>query len=153
MSFELRFLPHDRAIADVLADVVPPLEAEWVAMLAEGLEAMRAEPRPYPWGNFLAWRDGVAVGCCGFKNIPGPDDPAEIGYMTFPQAEGSGVATAMAGGLLAIAAAAGERLVIAHTLPVTNASARALARNCFVRDGDAIDRDEGPVWRWARQQT
>jgi ribosomal-protein-alanine N-acetyltransferase len=152
MSFELRFLPHDRAIADVLADIVPPLEAESVAMLAEGLEAMRAEMRDYPWGNFLAWRDGVAVGCCGFKNIPGPGDPPEIGYMTFPRAEASGVATAMAGALVAIATAAGEPLVIAHTLPVTNASARALARNGFIRDGDAIDPDEGPVWRWARQQ-
>jgi ribosomal-protein-alanine N-acetyltransferase len=58
----------------------------------------------------------------------------------------------MAGALVAIATAAGEPLVIAHTLPVTNASARALARNGFIRDGDAIDPDEGPVWRWARHQ-
>ncbi len=148
MSFALRFLPHDRAIADVLADIVPPLEPESVAMLAEGLEAMRAEMRPYPWGNFLAWRDGVAVGCCGFKNIPAPGEPPEIGYMTFPRAEGSGVATAMAGALVAIAAAAGQAIVIADTLPVLNASGRALLRNGFVRAGEAIDPDEGPVWRW-----
>jgi RimJ/RimL family protein N-acetyltransferase len=148
MSFELRFLPHNRPIADVLAEIVPPLEAASVAMLADGLEAMRAEAREYPWGNFLAWRDGVAVGCCGFKNIPGPGDPPEIGYMTFPRAEASGVATAMAGALLAIAAAAGEAIVIADTLPVLNASGRALLRNGFVRAGEAIDPDEGPVWRW-----
>jgi RimJ/RimL family protein N-acetyltransferase len=148
MSFELRFLPHDRAITAVLADIVPPLEGDSVAMLAEGLEAMRAEPRAYPWGNFLAWRDGVAVGCCGFKNIPAPGEPPEISYMTFPRAEGSGVATAMAGALLAIAAAAGQAIVIADTLPVLNASGRALLRNGFVRAGEAIDPDEGPVWRW-----
>lgn len=148
MSFELRFLPHERPIAAVLAEIVPPLDADSVAMLAEGLEAMRAEAREYPWGNFLAWRDGAAVGCCGFKNIPAADAPAEIGYMTFPRAEASGVATAMAGALVTIAAAAGEATVIAHTLPVLNASGRALLRNGFVRAGEAIDPDEGPVWRW-----
>ena len=148
MSFELRFLAHERSIAAVLADIVPPLEADSVGMLAEGLEAMRAEARAYPWGNFLAWRDGVAVGCCGFKNIPVPGEPPEIGYMTFPRAEGSGVATAMAGALVAIAAAAGQARVIADTLPVLNPSGRALLRNGFVRAGEAIDPDEGPVWRW-----
>jgi RimJ/RimL family protein N-acetyltransferase len=148
MSFALRFLPHERQIAAVLAEIVPPLEAESVAILADGLETMRAEAREYPWGNFLAWRDGAAVGCCGFKNIPAAGNPPEIGYMTFPRAEASGVATAMAGALLAIAAAAGEAIVIAHTLPVLNASGRALLRNGFVRAGEAIDSDEGPVWRW-----
>ena len=148
MSFELRFLAHERSIAAVLADIVPPLETDSVGMLAEGLEAMRAEARAYPWGNFLAWRDGVAVGCCGFKNIPVPGEPPEIGYMTFPRAEGSGVATAMAGALVAIAAAAGQARVIADTLPVLNPSGRALLRNGFVRAGEAIDPDEGPVWRW-----
>ncbi len=150
MSFELRFLPHDRSVAAVLADIVPPLDTGSAAMLVDGLEQMRAEARPYPWGNFLAWRDGVAVGCCGFKTIPGPGDPPEIGYMTFPRAEASGVATAMAGALAALAADAGEPMVIAHTLPVENASGTALARNGFVRAGDAIDPDEGPVWRWER---
>ena len=148
MSFELRYLPHDRTIADVLTDIVPPLDASSAAMLAAGLEAMRAEVRPWPWGNFLAWRDDVAVGCCGFKNIPGPGDPPEIGYMTFPRAQANGVATAMAGAMVAIATAQGEACVCAHTLPVLNASGRALHRNNFVRAGDAIDPDEGPVWRW-----
>ncbi len=150
MTLELRFIAHDRMVAAVLADVVPPLDAESTAMLVDGLEQMRREARAFPWGNFLAWRDGVAVGCCGFKNVPGPGDPPEIGYMTFPRAEGSGVATAMAGALVGLAAGAGEAVVIAHTLPVANASGTALARNGFVRAGDAIDPDEGPVWRWER---
>ncbi len=148
MNLALRFVPHDRTVAAVLADIVPPLEAESAAMLTDGLEQMRAEARPQPWGNYLAWRDGAAVGCCGFKNVPSPGDSPEIGYMTFPRAEATGVATAMAAGLVALAAAAGEPLVIAHTLPVENASGRALARNGFVRKGDAIDPDEGLVWRW-----
>ena len=148
MSLDLRFLPHDRTIADVLSEIVPPLDDASVAMLADGLEQMRAELRPWPWGNFLAWRDGVAIGCCGFKNIPGASDPPEIGYMTFPRAQATGVATAMAGAMVAMAAAAGQPIVVAHTLPVLNASGRALLRNGFVRAGEAIDPDEGPVWRW-----
>jgi hypothetical protein len=56
----------------------------------------------------------------------------------------------MAGALVALAVDAGEMIVIAHTLPVENASGQALTRNGFVRAGDAIDPDEGPVWRWQR---
>lgn len=150
MSFTLRFVPHDRPVAAVLAEIVPPLDAETAELLADGLDQMRTAPRPWPWGNFIAWRDGVAVGCCAFKNVPGAGDPPEIGYMTFPRVENSGVATAMAGALVTLAIAAGEPLVIAHTLPVANASGRVLQRNGFGFAGDAIDPEEGPVWRWER---
>ncbi len=153
MSVELRFLPHERTIAAVLADIQPPLDANSIAMLESGLEQMRAEARPRPWGNYFAWRDSIAVGCCGFKKIPSPGDPPEIGYMTFPRAEAQGVATAMTAALVMLASEAGEPLVVAHTLPVENASGQVLVRNGFVRAGDAIDPDEGPVWRWQRGAT
>ncbi len=147
MNVTLRPIGFDEPIAAVLAAVVPPADADTAALLAGGLEQMRTVAGPQPWGNYLAWRDGETVGCCGFK-LAAAQDPPEIGYMTFPRAEARGVATAMAGALVAIAAAHGARLIIAHTLPVTNASARALARTGFVRTGMANDPDEGPVWRW-----
>jgi RimJ/RimL family protein N-acetyltransferase len=148
MTVTLRPIGFDEPIAAVLAAVVPPADAATAALLATGLEQMRAVVRPLPWGNYLAWRDGETVGCCGFKNVPGPGDPPEIGYMTFPRAEGTGVATAMAGALVAVAVAHAVDIIIAHTLPVPNASGRALARNGFMRAGMADDPDEGPVWRW-----
>ncbi|WP_426166698.1 GNAT family N-acetyltransferase [Sandarakinorhabdus sp. DWP1-3-1] len=146
MSFVLQPIPPDQPLAGVVAGVVPALDAETAEMLAEGLAVMRQVARPPVWGNYMAWRDGVAVGCCGFKALP--DSPPEIGYMTFARAEGTGVATAMVGALLAIATAAGATSVTALTLPAPNASNRALARNGFVHAGDVIDPDEGPVWRW-----
>lgn len=45
---------------------------------------------------------GVAVGTCGFKSSP-DQGRVEIAYFTFPDFEGRGLATAMAGELLAIA--------------------------------------------------
>ena len=148
MTLALRYIPPDRPVAAILGEIIPPLDAESAALLADGLAQMRGRQRVWPWGDYICWRDDAAVGCCGFKNAPGPEDPAEIGYMTFPRAEETGVATAMAGGLLAIAAKAGAERVIAHTLPAMNASARALTRNGFVRAGETIDPDEGIVWRW-----
>lgn len=150
MSFALRLIPPGQPITAILAELVPPLPADDAARFADGLAQMRATPRPAPWGNYIAWRDGNAVGCCGFKNVPETGNPPEIGYMTFPAVERSGVATAMAGALVTIAAAAGVAMVIAHTLPGRNPSNRALVRTGFVRAGDAMDADEGPVWRWER---
>ncbi|PZN96676.1 MAG: hypothetical protein DCF31_02470 [Alphaproteobacteria bacterium] len=148
MTLTLEPIPHEQPIAGVLATVVPPLDAEAAAMLGDGLGQMRGVAAPPLWGNYLAWRDGVTVGCCGFKYSP--DAPPEIGYITFPRAEATGVATAMVAALLAIARDNGAGLVIAHTLPAINASNRALVRNGFVLAGDAVDPDEGPVWRWDR---
>jgi hypothetical protein len=41
-------------------------------------------------------------------------------------------------------------LVIAHTLPVENASCKVLRRCGYQPIGEVIDREDGLVWRWQR---
>lgn len=102
-----------------------------------------------PWCGFLCWSDDTPLGFAGFKGPPDADGMVEIGYLTFPGNEGKGVASAMAASLVHLARSAGARTVTAQTLPEDNPSTSVLRRNGFVRDGIAIDDDEGEVWRWA----
>ena len=120
-------------------------------ILEQTLQLLTREPRPDPWGCYLAEADGETVGTCAFKAAPDAAGTVEIAYMTFPAHEGRGHATAMAAALVDIAAAAGAPLVIAHTLPEENASNRALKRNGFVHVGEVIDPEDGLVWRWEKR--
>lgn len=40
--------------------------------------------------------------------------------------------------------------VVAHTLPIENASSRVLRHCGFERIGEVIDPEDGLVWRWHR---
>jgi RimJ/RimL family protein N-acetyltransferase len=117
-------------------------------MLVQTLSLLTGDPRPDPWGCYLAAVDGVTVGTCAFKSAPANGE-VELAYMTFPAFEGRGHATAMAAVLAGIAIAAGI-MPIAHTLPEDNASTRALRRNGFTLAGTVDDPEDGPVWRWER---
>ena len=101
-----------------------------------------------PWCGYVGWNGDAPVGFGGFKGAPDDFGAVELGYLTFPAHTGQGVASAIAAGLVAIARTNGARAVIAHTLPRKDASGVVLVRNGFVRDGEAVDPDEGPVWRW-----
>lgn len=101
-----------------------------------------------PWCGYIGWLGARAMGFGGFTSPPDVDGVVEIGYLTFPANEGKGVASAIATALVTIAQSNGAQRIIAHTLPFENASTRVLARNLFQRTGEAIDADEGLVWRW-----
>lgn len=133
----LAFLGEDALARDVLTQTV---------------DLLARDPRPSPWGSYLAIETGSPVGLCAFKAAPDPRGAVEIAYMTFPAFEGRGHATAMAAALTRIAFAAGAPLVIAHTLPQENASTRVLLRNGFVFSGETIDPEDGLVWRWERHE-
>ena len=120
------------------------------AMLEQTLGLLTREPRPDPWGCYLASADGRTVGTCAFKAAPDAAGAVEIAYMAFPAFERQGHATAMAAALVEIAAAAGAPLAIAHTLPEENASNRALRRNGFTFAGEVEDHEDGIVWRWEK---
>ena len=122
----------------------PAFTGEWADALAESAQ----ETVVPPWCNYIARRDGQPVGSGGFKDAPDEDEVVEIGYITFIPARGTGVAPALARALVAIARAEGAGMVLAHTLPEHNASARALAANGFVKTADVDDPEDGPVWRW-----
>lgn len=118
---------------------------------AEQMAALAAQAQVPPWCGYIGWRDDVPLGFGGFVGPPDDDGVVEIGYLTFPQFAGQGVATAVAAAMIGIARDNGQSAVVAHTLPQSNASTAVLQRNGFVRDGDAVDPDEGTVWRWRLQ--
>jgi RimJ/RimL family protein N-acetyltransferase len=103
------------------------------------------------WGSFIAYDDETrrVVGTCGYKTPPAPNGSIEIAYVTFPPCEGQGFATAMVGALVSYALDSIDvSEVIAHTPPEANAAAHILEKCAFQRAGDAVDPEDGPVWRW-----
>lgn len=114
---------------------------------AEHMAALSAQIQIPPWCGYIGWQAGIPLGFGGFTGEPDEAGVVEIGYMTFPENEGRGVASAIAEAMVGIASANGLTAVIAHTLPQENASTAVLCRNGFERDGDAQDPDEGTVWR------
>jgi len=115
---------------------------------AEQMAALAATPQVEPWCGYIGWRGDVPVGFGGFTAALDAAGVTEVGYLTFPAHENTGVAGAVCAGLVAIARENGAAAVIAHTLPAPGPSTRVLERNGFARDGLAMDPDEGEVWRW-----
>jgi RimJ/RimL family protein N-acetyltransferase len=113
------------------------------------LDTITASERPDPWGAYIAHDDdGVVVGACCFKAAP-HDRAVEIAYAVLPTREGQGWAKRMVRDLTAIARATkGTDRIMAHTLREESASTGVLRRCAFTFDGDAIDLEDGPVWRW-----
>ena len=120
-------------------------------ILAETVTLLTRDPRPAPWGSYLARLDGQAIGICAFKSAPTQAGEVELAYMTFPAFERRGHAREMIALLAAIADEAGP-LPIAHTLPEENASNAALRRNGFAFAGEVEDPEDGLVWRWERRR-
>ena len=153
MSLTLASIASDVEVAALVDELVPAFRGDAAAareVLTQTVELLTRDPRPAPWGAYLALAADVPVGLCAFKAAPDARGVVEIAYMTFPALEGRGHATAMAAALARIAFEAGAPLVIAHTLPQENASTRALRRNGFGFGGEAIDPEDGLVWRWER---
>jgi len=105
-----------------------------------------------PWTCYLAVDDaGHAIGTCGFVGPPANGE-VEVAYFTFPGGEGRGLATWMAGELVAIAAEtlSDTASVIAHTLPGEGASTRILRKHGFTCLGPFMHPTDGEVWKWRR---
>jgi RimJ/RimL family protein N-acetyltransferase len=119
-------------------------------ILAQTFTLLTWDPRPAPWGSYLARLDGRTIGICAFKSAPTPAGEVELAYMTFPAFEGQGHATRMIEVLADVADQAGAT-PIAHTLPEENASNRALRRNRFTFAGEVQDPEDGLVRRWQRR--
>jgi RimJ/RimL family protein N-acetyltransferase len=139
------------SLADELAPAFGGDPAGAREVLTQTVELLTRDPRPDPWGSYLAHEGDTPVGLCAFKATPDAVGTVEIAYMTFPAFEGRGHASAMAGALTRIAFEVGAPLVVAHTLPAENASNRALRRNGFVHAGETMDPEDGRVWRWERR--
>ena len=100
------------------------------------------------WSSYLIIVRDEVVGFGGFTGPPDDEGRVEIGYCIAPARRGRGLATAAARAWVERARAFGVCVITAHTLPAENPSTGVLRRLGFVRDGEATDPDEGPVWRW-----
>ena len=123
------------------------ISANWLAALRNATEA-----DPWHHGFFVVHReDQRAIGTAGFKGPPDSSGMVEIAYGIVPTYEGQGYATEAAMALVRFALQSGKvRLVRAHTLPVPNASTRVLLKCGFRHTDNVVDPDDGPVWRWER---
>jgi RimJ/RimL family protein N-acetyltransferase len=93
----------------------------------------------------------VLVGSAGFRGAPDASGTVEIGYAVLAPFQRHGYAAAAVDLLIAAAFTEPDvAAIVAHTGPDAAAS-QALLRRCgFVRDGEAVDPEDGPVWRWRR---
>lgn len=135
---------------DVRADL-ESLPAELRAQISADwwLQLERA-PMQDPWVHGFHVRDasGDIVGQCGFKGPPA-NGIVEIAYAIQPDHQGRGHATAAARALVAFAFDSGQVcLVRAHTLPEGVASQRVLIKAGFRKAGEAVDPEDGLVWRF-----
>jgi [ribosomal protein S5]-alanine N-acetyltransferase len=154
---------------------VEPVTPEWADALGDGDDefarrfGVTVEPdwlgfpeaRPYlleyahgdgppEWGPHLIFdSDGALVGNGGWKGSP-VDGAAELGYAVAPSRQGRGIASAVVRELIDRARAWGLRIAVAHTLAEESASTSVLRRSGFVRVGELVDDEEGPLWRWER---
>jgi [ribosomal protein S5]-alanine N-acetyltransferase len=128
----------------LVSDEVSPA---WLAQLY----ASRASD---PWVHGFAVIDresGEVIGTAGFKGPPDENGMVEIAYGIVPGYQGRGYATEAAMALLAFAFGSGRvSLVRAHTLPVSHASMRVLAKCGFKSLGEVVDPEDGLVGRWER---
>lgn len=108
-----------------------------------------SEPSPWTHGFSIVERSsGIAVGSCGFKGAPDASGCVEIAYAIEMDFRGRGFAKEAAKALVAFAYSAGASRVCAHTLKAQSASTSVLASCGFVKVGDVVDPEDGPVWRW-----
>ncbi len=165
-AFQLRLLPIDEEMSRLLAGDGQAFEERYGIATSGAVEFLREivsqtnafvqrVPRDPHWGGFLiadASR-GSIVGMGGYKSGPTAAGEIEIAYGTLPAFEGQGYATAVAAELTRRAFAdESVNVVVAHTLPERNASARLLEKNGFHLLGEVIDPEDGRVWRWTRDR-
>jgi len=119
-----------------------------IELLRQTRAFLEANPRPDPWGSYVAWKREAPVGVCAFKFAPDASGAVEIAYGTFPVHRGRGVARAMIRALCGVAFRAGASAVLARTRPENDASNGALRGQGFGFAGEVIDPEDGPVWEW-----
>jgi RimJ/RimL family protein N-acetyltransferase len=144
----LRIVPRTRdeveaTLEAMNASVRAQISADWLAKF-------HASARLDPWvhGFHLLLDDGTNVGIGSFKGPPA-DDMVEIAYAVVPEHQGRGHATAAARAMVGYAFESGSvRVVRAHTLPDGAASQRVLLKCGFMRVGEYVDPDDGPVVRF-----
>ena len=123
---------------------------DWLARAEQ-----QTEPDPWTLGFAIHSRETARlIGRCGFKGPPDPDGHVEIAYGVEPRYEGNGYAAEAAAALVQFAFSDSRvRVVRAHTVSNSGASARVLLKCRFGCVGQVVDPEDGLVWRWERPRT
>jgi [ribosomal protein S5]-alanine N-acetyltransferase len=101
-----------------------------------------------PWVGYFIIKDQQVVGTCGFTGKP-TDGRVEIGYWTFKEYEGRGIASFACSELVSMALHEEPTLQItAKTAPGNDASTRILRKNGFRLSGIVTDYQTGNAWFW-----
>lgn len=153
---ELRSPADLQALLGIAVPASWPPELVDDAVLRAVLEGLEARAEPAIWWYYYFVRKAtpampaMLIGAGGYKGAP-KDGIVEIGYSIQPEYRRQGYALEAAQGLVEHAFAQPEvHRVVAHTLAEPNASTRLLEKIGFRFDGEVVDPDDGPVWRWAR---
>jgi len=146
----LRLVPNTPQ--DVRAHIDAMSASDRAQLSADWLERFHRATTVDPWvlGFTLVHQDNDAsIGTCGFKGPPDANGIVEISSGVSPAHENSGYATEAAAALVAFAFASNQvRIVRAHTLAETGASARVLTKCGFAPVGQVVEPEDGLVWRW-----
>jgi RimJ/RimL family protein N-acetyltransferase len=119
--------------------------SEVLHMLADLAGAIRTGFTPAAW---LVVEDGEIVGLCSVARPPA-DGEVHIGYGLAPGRQGRGAATRAIADLLSWAGADPRVTLVSAETGVDNiASQRVLERNGFVRVGERVDDEDGPLICW-----
>ena len=122
-----------------------------VAPLAYTLEMLTQSEDENGWWTYFPIHtvDQKLIGSCGYKGKPSLDGMVEIGYEVCPEYRQKGYGTEIANGLLTHAFKDEHiRIVIAHTLPMENASTKILRKLSFNKVSEIEDPEDGLIWRW-----
>lgn len=115
------------------------------------LDKLAASEEEWGWWIYLVIhkKDNKLIGGGGYKGKPTTEGTVEIGYEIAPEYRNHGYATELAKGLVKNALRDSRvRSVIAHTLACENPSTRVLTKCGFIKTGETIVPEDGPVWRW-----
>ena len=122
-----------------------------VAPLAYTLKILTQNENENGWWTYfpIYTVDQKLIGSCGYKGRPTPDGMVEIGYEVCPEYRQKGLGTEIAKGLLTNAFNDDNvKIVIAHTLPMENASTNILRKLSFKKVDEIVDPEDGLIWRW-----
>ncbi|WP_233213703.1 GNAT family N-acetyltransferase [Mycobacterium hubeiense] len=135
------------AFGRLIKSPVPDGWPEFPESIEFTIEKLQQHPEQADWWMHFFLADDHLVGSGGYVGPP-TDGVVEIGYEVAPRFRGRGYGIAAAGALIEKARAAGVDAVVAHTLAHDNPSTGVLRRLGFRCTGEAVDPEEGPVWRW-----
>ncbi|MGO7074685.1 GNAT family N-acetyltransferase [Rhizobium johnstonii] len=131
---------HLRLVQD--SAIAPP---DVLAMLSRLAAEIGADFSPSAW---MIVEDGEIVGLCSIVRVP-QDGNIHIGYGIAPSRQGRGCTTRAIGQLLEWARDDPRVALISAETGFENiASQRVLERNGFIRVGERIDAEDGPLICW-----